>query len=120
MRQHRLEIGEIPGALLLLRRQAAARMIQHLHIEAARPLRHSLADPPHAQNAERLAADAHAQQVSLADPAAPARSHDRVVLVGAPRRRQQHHEGEIGGASVSTPGVLVTTRPRALAAATSI
>ena len=45
-----------------------------------------------------LPVDAHAQQVALADAIAPAGAHDLVVLIGAPCRRQQHHEGEVGGA----------------------
>ena len=75
-----------------------ARMIHHGHVEAARPLRHRPADTAHTEDAERLASHAHAEQIALPNPIPPSRAHDLVVFVGAPRRRQQHHEGEVGRA----------------------
>ena len=98
VRQHLVERCKVPRALLQIRRQPVARMIHHRHVEAARPLRHRPPDAPHPQNAERLAVHPHTQQVALADPIAPAGTHDLVVMIGTPRRRQQHHEGEVGGA----------------------
>ncbi len=95
-----MELGEPGGAVFLLGRQAVAGVVEDRHAEAAGAAGHRLADSAHAQQSQRLAGDADAQQVPLADAVPPAGAHQRVILVGTAGGGQEQPEGEIGGAIV--------------------
>jgi hypothetical protein len=89
--------------------------VEHAHAETERAARHRLADAPHADDAERLAVHVGAaQQVDIPARASwPLRRNRSAV---GRRRAVASSSAHVRSAvaSVSTPGVLVTTMPRAV------
>ena len=72
-------------------------MIDDIEPEAARAMRHRLADPAHADNAQLLAADAVAEHARRT-PALPlARPHQLLALGEAARHREDERHGHVGG-----------------------
>ncbi len=98
-RQHRVEIG-IPGRAELGFEHVGQPMpvvIMDGEAEGAGAARHRLAYAAHADNAERLAADAMAEHAAWA-PAGPlSRTHQLLALGEAARHRDDERHGHVGG-----------------------
>ena len=97
------EVGagvELVGALGALDAEIGVALAAHIgvirddtHAEAARPLRHQLADPPEADDAQRLVVELDARQLGAVP---PARTQRRVGLRDVARERQQQRHRVLG------------------------
>src|SRR5262249_35899300 len=91
-----LRIGVKAGAPLKLWGEPAAVAVVDGHLEAARTRREHAADPAHAENAEMLAEDFDAVELSRG-PSGPGPAADQVDALGrAPRSAEQQKHADLG------------------------